>query len=96
VQALERTGDRTRGGGKRGGWGGASVFLNRGNALAANACAETAGFFASIPGASFALRPRDEESLVIYDLGYGASSACFASAGGNAVLSDAGGDFSLE
>lgn len=77
-------------------WAGASVFLNRGNSIVANACAETAGFFAGIPGASFAVRPRDEASLVIYDLGYGASSACFASGGGNSVLIDAGGDFSLE
>jgi competence protein ComEC len=77
-------------------WEGASVSLNRGNSLVAGACAETAGLFAGMPGASFAMRPRSEESLVIYDLGYGASAACFASGAGNSVLIDAGGDFSLE
>jgi len=77
-------------------WEGASVSLNRGNSLVAEACAKTAGLFAGMPGASFAMRPRSEESLVIYDLGYGASAACFASSAGNSVLIDAGGDFSLE
>lgn len=74
----------------------ASVFLNRANALAAGACAETAGFFASLPGASGSLAAPKSDTLIVYDLGYGASAACFTSAAGNSVLIDTGGKFSME
>lgn len=74
----------------------ATVFLNRTNAHLANACAETAGFFASLPGASGSIVARKTDTLIIYDLGYGASAACFASGAGNSVLIDTGGKFSLE
>lgn len=74
----------------------AAVFLNRTNAHLANACAETAGFFAGIPGASGSVVARKTDMLIIYDLGYGAAAACFASGAGNSVLIDTGGKFSLE
>ncbi|QTN32876.1 ComEC/Rec2 family competence protein [Akkermansiaceae bacterium] len=77
-------------------WEKGSVFLNRGNARVAQVCAGTARFFAGLPGASASIRSADVDTLVIHDLGYGASAACFASAAGNAVLIDAGGKFSLE
>jgi competence protein ComEC len=73
----------------------ASVFLNRGNAYVAQACARTAKAFASVPGASASIRSPAVDTLVIYDLGYGSSAACFASRSGNSVLIDAGGEFSL-
>jgi ComEC/Rec2-related protein len=74
----------------------AAVFLNRTNAHLANACAETAGFFARIPGGSGSVAARKTDTLIIYDLGYGAAAACFASGAGNSVLIDTGGEFSLE
>jgi ComEC/Rec2-related protein len=74
----------------------AAVFLNRTNAHLANACAATAGFFARIPGGSGSVVAPETDTLIIYDLGYGAAAACFASSAGNAVLIDTGGKFSLE
>jgi ComEC/Rec2-related protein len=74
----------------------AAVFLNRTNAHLANACAATAGFFARIPGGSGSVLGPETDTLVIYDLGYGAAANCFASSAGNAVLIDTGGKFSLE
>ncbi len=73
-----------------------SIFLNRGNAHVAELCAGTARFFAGLPGASTSVRTPKVDTLVIYDLGYGSSAACFASAAGNAVLIDTGGKFSME
>lgn len=73
-----------------------SAFLNRGNAYIAGACASTAKFFANAPGAAFSVRSPDEDTLLIYDLGYGSSASCFASREGNSVLFDTGGKFSLE
>lgn len=77
-------------------WNSGSVFLNRGNAFVAEACASTAKAFASLPGASVSVRSPEADTLVIYDLGYGASAACFASRAGNSFLIDLGGEFSLE
>ncbi|MFM2197243.1 MAG: hypothetical protein RLZZ505_675 [Verrucomicrobiota bacterium] len=74
----------------------AAIFLNRTNAHLANACAATAGLFARIPGASGTVVARKTDTLIIYDLGYGAAASCFASGAGNAVLIDTGGKFSLE
>jgi competence protein ComEC len=74
----------------------AAVYLNRTNALAATACAKTAGFFASLPGASGSVAAPKTDTLIIYDLGYGAAAACFTSVLGNSVLLDTGGKFSLE
>jgi len=76
-------------------WPQASVFLNRKNALVATACSETAHAFASIPGAWAMTNSPDEETLVIYDLGYGEEAACFAAPGRAAVMIDTGGRFSL-
>lgn len=76
-------------------WKDASVFLNRRNATVAKASVDTAGFFASIPGASITTRFPAGDTLIIYDLKYGASAACFAPAGGNAVLFDTGGTYGL-
>ncbi len=76
-------------------WEGASVFINRRNAAVASFCVDTSGFFASLPGASTATRFPTEDTLIIYDLQFGASAACFAPAGGNAVLLDTGGNYSL-
>ena len=77
-------------------WANGSVFLNRGNAHIAEACAGTAKFFANVPGATFSVRSPKEDTLLIYDLGYGSSASCFASREGNSVLLDTGGKFSLE
>jgi len=77
-------------------WESGSVFLNRGNAVVAEFCAGTARFFAGLPGASASVRSPEADTLVIYDLGYGSSAACFASGTGNSVLVDSGGKFPLE
>jgi len=77
-------------------WKDASIFLNRRNATVAKACVDAAGFFASIPGASTSTRLPETDTLIIYDLDFGASAACFAPVGGNAVLFDTGGTFDLE
>ncbi len=76
-------------------WPTASEFLNRNNAIVANTCAWTAGTFAKIPGAWTATQTPDQDTIIIYDLDYGADAACFASADGNAVLIDTGGKFGL-
>ena len=74
----------------------ASKALNSVNSHAADWCAGTSLFFAGLPGSSLpAALPRRDE-LIIYDLEYGASAACFAPSTGNAVLIDTGGAFSLE
>ncbi|MFK7851017.1 MAG: ComEC/Rec2 family competence protein [Akkermansiaceae bacterium] len=72
-----------------------SAQLNRGNAYMANACAKTAGTFAAIPGAWAMTNQPKTDTLVIYDLDYGAEAACFASENGNAILIDSGGKFHL-
>ncbi len=77
-------------------WPGGSEFLNRNNAIVANACAWSAGAFAKLPGAWATTNATDQDTLVIYDLDYGAEAACFASAKGNAVMIDTGGKFSLQ
>ena len=74
----------------------ASVFFNRRNAWIANACAETAGAFAKVPGAWAMTASPGEDTLIIYDLAYGSEAACFATENGNAVLIDSGGKYSLE
>lgn len=77
-------------------WPGGSEFLNRNNAIVANACAWSASAFAKLPGAWATTNATDQDTLVIYDLDYGAEAACFASAKGNAVMIDTGGKFSLQ
>lgn len=74
----------------------AAIFINRANSFAATACAETASFFASVPGASGSVVSPKADTLIIYDLGYGAAAACFTSASENSILLDTGGKFSLE
>ena len=76
-------------------WPEGSEFLNRNNAIVANACAWTAGTFAKIPGGWTNTHTPGQNTLVIYDLDYGAEAACFASAEGSAVMIDAGGAFNL-
>ena len=76
-------------------WESASIFLNQRNASVARVCVKTAGFFASVPGASSSIRLPTADTLIIYDLQYGAAAACFAPAGGNAVLIDSGGNYSM-
>jgi ComEC/Rec2-related protein len=77
-------------------WPGGSEFLNRNNAIVADVCAWTAGAFAKIPGAWASVNSPSQDTLIIYDLGYGADAACFASTQGNAVMIDTGGKFSLQ
>ncbi len=77
-------------------WPGGSEFLNRNNAIVADACAWSAGAFAKIPGAWATTNAPDQDTLIIYDLDYGAEAACFTSTQGNSVMIDAGGKFSLQ
>ena len=77
-------------------WQGGAVLLNRGNAMIARASVETAEFFAAIPGASVSTNVRESDSLVIYDLPFGNSAACFGAARHHAVLIDSGNDRSME
>ncbi|MES2982890.1 MAG: ComEC/Rec2 family competence protein [Verrucomicrobiota bacterium] len=77
-------------------WPDGSEFLNRKNAIVADACAWSAGAFAKIPGAWATTNAPDQDTLIIYDLDYGADAACFTSTQGNAVMIDAGGKFSLQ
>lgn len=77
-------------------WPGGSEFLNRKNAIVANACAASAGMFAKIPGAWATTRSPGQDTLIIYDLDYGAEAACFTSGRGNSVLIDAAGKFNLQ
>lgn len=76
-------------------WKGGAIALNRVNAYAASGCADVSSFFAGLPGASLPVAFPQGDRLVIYDLEYGASAACFAPSTGNAVLLDVGGVFSL-
>ncbi len=76
-------------------WSDASEFLNRRNSAVARFCVNAAGFFASIPGSSTATRFPTEDTLIIYDLQFGASASCFAPVGGNAILFDTGGTYGL-
>lgn len=77
-------------------WPGGSEFLNRNNAIVADACAWTANTFAKIPGAWASTNHPNQDTLIIYDLDYGAEAACFTSTDGNAVLIDTGGKFGLQ
>lgn len=77
-------------------WENGARALNRINFYAAEACAEVSLFFAGIPGSSLPVAFPQRDKLIVYDLEYGASAACFAPSTGNAVLIDAGGSFSLE
>ncbi|MFD2255571.1 ComEC/Rec2 family competence protein [Luteolibacter algae] len=76
-------------------WDGGAKYLNTGNAVIATLCGKTAGMFASIPGAWASTDFPERDTLVIYDLDFGASAACFASTTRNAVLIDSGGNFNL-
>ena len=77
-------------------WPGGSEFLNRNNAIVANTCAWSAEAFAKLPGAWATTNAQGQDTLLIYDLDYGAEAACFASNQGNAVMIDTGGKFSLQ
>ncbi|MGJ8642660.1 MAG: ComEC/Rec2 family competence protein [Luteolibacter sp.] len=77
-------------------WENGSRALNSINSYAAKGCAETSLFFAGLPGSSLPAAFPKADKLIIYDLEYGASAACFAPSTGNAVLIDTGGEFSLE
>jgi competence protein ComEC len=77
-------------------WPRASEFLNRNNAIVANGCAWSAGTFAKVPGAWAMTNSPNQDTLIIYDLDYGAEAACFTSTQGNAVMIDTGGKFSLQ
>ncbi len=77
-------------------WPGGSEFLNRNNAIVADTCAWSAGALANIPGAWATTNTPDQDTLIIYDLDYGAEAACFTSTQGNSVMIDAGGKFSLQ
>lgn len=70
---------------------GAAAFLNKGNGHVATFCADSAGFFARLPGAWFTTRSPGVDTLVIYDLDYGGGAACFSSARGRGILIDGGG-----
>lgn len=77
-------------------WKNGSHTLNSINSYTAKGCAETSLFFAGLPGSSLPAAFPKADQLIIYDLEYGASAACFAPSTGNAVLIDTGGAFSLE
>lgn len=74
---------------------GISELLNRSNAIVAKFCAETAGAFASVPGAWAMTNRPEADTLVIFDLDRGSEAACFATTDGNAVMIDSGGKFHL-
>lgn len=74
----------------------AASYLNQLNEQVAHHCTATAGFFANLPGASGSLSRAYRDSLLIYDLAYGASCACFTSKAGNSVLLDTGGKSALK
>jgi competence protein ComEC len=77
-------------------WRGGAEFLNRNNAMVADSCVWSAETFAAIPGAWAATNKPKQDTLIIYDLDYGAEAACFTSTQGNSVMIDAGGKFGLE
>jgi competence protein ComEC len=77
-------------------WPGGSAFLNRKNAVVADACVWTANAFSKIPGAWASTRSPDQDTLIIHDLDYGAEAACFTTRSGNSVMIDAGGKFGLQ
>ncbi len=77
-------------------WQKGSIGLNSINSRLASFCAGTAEAFAKVPGASASTRFPEEESLVIYDLDFGAAAACFASTTRSAVMIDTGGTYSFE
>lgn len=67
--------------------------VNRINGRVAGACAGVARAFAAVPWGSWQVRSPGRDTLVVFDLGYGAGAACFYSGDGNAVLIDTGGEF---
>lgn len=77
-------------------WEKGSLALNAINAHVAEGCAGISLFFAGLPGSSLPAAFPKADKLIIYDLEYGASAACFVASTGNAVLIDVGGAFSLE
>jgi competence protein ComEC len=77
-------------------WRGGAEFLNRNNAIVANSCVWSAETCAKIPGAWASTSRPSQDTLMIYDLDYGAEAACFTSTQGNSIMIDAGGKFGLE
>ena len=70
--------------------------VNQLNGLVANTCVIAAKGFSSIPGSHFMLRADTRPSLLVYDLEYGAGSACFSDGKKSAVLVDCGSRQSFE
>lgn len=69
----------------------ATTWVNRGNALPAQASVVAAELFAAVPGGHLVTRRPDGPMLLIHDLPYGASSATLTDERGRAVMFDCGG-----
>ncbi len=70
--------------------------INQLNGRIANACAATAGAFASLPGGHFQVRRQMRQTLWVFDLDYGAGAACFTDGHGGGTLLDCGSRISFK
>jgi len=73
-----------------------SNVVTRANASVADACVLAAQAFAAIPGGNFQIHPPSPPSLLIYDLEYGAATACFSDGKNAAVLFDCADPYTFE
>ena len=73
-----------------------SRLVTRANAKVADTCVLAARGFAAVPGGHFQLRPSRQPFLLIYELEYGAATACFADGNDAAVLIDCADPYSFK
>ncbi|MEI6654518.1 MAG: ComEC/Rec2 family competence protein, partial [Verrucomicrobiota bacterium] len=74
----------------------AACWVNRANAVVANACASSAHAMSAIPGGHFNLHRSNQPFLLVYALDRGAAAACLATANDGAVLLDCGDTFGFK
>ncbi|KAB2639064.1 MAG: DUF4131 domain-containing protein [Verrucomicrobia bacterium] len=73
-----------------------ACWVNRANAVVANACASSAHVMSAIPYGHFNLHSSNQPFLLVYSLDRGAAAACLATANDGAVLLDCGDSFGFK
>ena len=74
----------------------AACWVNRANAVVANACAYSAHAMSAVPGGHFNLHRSNQPFLLVYDLDRGAAASCLATANDGAVMLDCGDPFGFK
>ncbi|KAB2642904.1 MAG: DUF4131 domain-containing protein [Verrucomicrobia bacterium] len=74
----------------------AACWVNRANAVVANACASSAHVMSAVPYGHFNLHRSNQPFLLVYALDRGAAAACLATASDGAVLLDCGDSFGFK